>query len=181
MKGVALGLILGLLATATVQAAEPEHRGALGVTLSNSEAGGALLTGVYMGSPASRMGLQVGDRIVAINGKDVTGYNDVISAVTASEPGSKISLRVDRAGWWNDMSVTLGDAGQVFQAQVGRPMMTISQRVDASELERENNFLKQQLNVFRSSTEYDREAAAMQEWWSRGQHGLNGNDPALFQ
>jgi predicted metalloprotease with PDZ domain len=186
MKRVALALTLGLLMAAGVQAAEPQHRGALGVTMSNNEGGGVLVTGVYQGSPASRMGLQVGDQIVTVNGKDVADFKEVIDIIGSCEPGSKVAVRVDRAGWRNNLSVTVGDADQVFQAQVNRPMMSISQRVDVRELERQNILLKQEVEALRA-TQMSRDAARRQEandierWWERGQHGLNGNDPALFQ
>jgi hypothetical protein len=52
----------------------------LGVTYEPYEGGGAFVTGIYEGSPAQRVGLEVGDVIVAISGMDATNLSVAVRA-----------------------------------------------------------------------------------------------------
>lgn len=104
-------------------------RPALGVTLGNSS-NGALVTGVYAGSPASRAGLMAGDQIVSINGQKVGSYQDVINMVSKADAGAKLNLAVNRLGWNGNVNVTLADSAAVFQAPIaGRSTAPVARPV----------------------------------------------------
>ncbi len=50
----------------------------------------------YQNSPADRAGLKIGDRIVAIDGKDAKGYTtERVSSLLKGEPGSKVEVTVE--------------------------------------------------------------------------------------
>ncbi|HEY1238511.1 MAG TPA: trypsin-like peptidase domain-containing protein [Solirubrobacterales bacterium] len=50
-----------------------------------------------------------GDIVTKVDGKQITGMDDVISAVNEHKPGDQITLTVWRDGKQQDVSVTLGD------------------------------------------------------------------------
>jgi S1-C subfamily serine protease len=50
-----------------------------------------------------------GDIITEVDGKEVTGMDEVISAVNAHQPGDELTLTVSREGQPRDVSVKLGD------------------------------------------------------------------------
>lgn len=53
---------------------------------------------VLAGSPAANAGLQTGDRIIAINGKEVQSFGELSAAVTLSDQGETLELDVMRDG-----------------------------------------------------------------------------------
>jgi putative serine protease PepD len=59
---------------------------------------GATVESITAGSPASRTDLKVGDLIVKVDGKPVTGSSDVVVAVRTHQPGEKVTLTVRRDG-----------------------------------------------------------------------------------
>jgi S1-C subfamily serine protease len=50
-----------------------------------------------------------GDIITKVDGKEVTGMEDVISAVNAKEPGDELTFTISRDGEQRDVTVKLGD------------------------------------------------------------------------
>jgi regulator of sigma E protease len=52
---------------------------------------------VLPGKPAALAGLQSGDRITAINGREVTTWSDIVSIIHQS-PGQQVELTLDREG-----------------------------------------------------------------------------------
>ncbi len=85
---------------------------------------GALVQQAYQGGPAARAGLEGGttqatvggaqvalggDIIVKVDGKDIEGMDDVVSAVNDAEPGDKITLGILRDGKPQEIEVTLGE------------------------------------------------------------------------
>ncbi len=61
---------------------------------------GRLLTSVAVGSPAERVGLQVGDVIVAIDGRETRRRNDITLAMSSCAVGDVMRLRI-----WRDNKV----------------------------------------------------------------------------
>ena len=58
---------------------------------------GALVTKVVTGSPADMAGLEVGDRIVAVDGQRV-GLRDLAKLIAQYEPRDRVTLVIQRAG-----------------------------------------------------------------------------------
>jgi serine protease Do len=84
-------------------------RGYIGVNITNidfdraqafglSEAGGALVTQVVEGSPASKAGVQHGDILISVDGRKIKETRDLIDYVSAQGPGKKVELEILRDG-----------------------------------------------------------------------------------
>jgi putative serine protease PepD len=71
------------------------------------ELNGATVESIASGSPASKTDLEVGDLIVKVDGKPVTGSSDVVVAVRAHKPGESVRLTVRRDGKTFDITVGL--------------------------------------------------------------------------
>ena len=71
---------------------------------------GALVANVEKGSPAAKAGLQTGDVIRSINGKEIISSGDLSAAVSADMPGQKATLDVWRKGKPVTVTATLGSA-----------------------------------------------------------------------
>jgi putative serine protease PepD len=69
---------------------------------------GAIVGGVVAGGPAAKAGLQNGDKITAIDGRQITSSDDVSSAVAARKPGERAKVTVERAGNRRTLTVDLG-------------------------------------------------------------------------
>ena len=68
---------------------------------------GVLVASVETDSPAGRAGLQAGDVITRMNGRDVTSAADVTRAVRDAQPGATFDVRVTRDKKDVDLKVTL--------------------------------------------------------------------------
>jgi serine protease Do len=62
------------------------------------KASGALIADVTKGGPAAKAGLQSGDAITAVNGKEVTDSRDLARAIADVKPGATADLTVWRDG-----------------------------------------------------------------------------------
>ncbi|MFD2170150.1 S41 family peptidase [Tumebacillus lipolyticus] len=78
------------------QAIEQEFAG-LGSALQATKAGEIMITEIYSGSAAEEAGLQVGDRILAVDGKSVIGEPiDKVSAKIRGKAGTQVVLTIRR-------------------------------------------------------------------------------------
>ncbi len=81
---------------------------------------GVLVTQVIPGSPAEKAGLQVGDVIVAVNGKKVLDARDLQLKIIRIKPGTEVELTIFRKGKEMKLKVVIGelpeDAGQIGKA-----------------------------------------------------------------
>ena len=57
---------------------------------------GALITEVFMNSPAERAGVQPGDIVVAVDDKPVNGTRDLVDKITLFKPGDRTRVRLFR-------------------------------------------------------------------------------------
>jgi putative serine protease PepD len=80
----------------------------VGVFLNASSAGGAQISTVQGGSPASTAGLHQGDVVTAIDGKPIRSTQQFIETVDTYSPGQTITLTVKRGGSTNSIKLTLG-------------------------------------------------------------------------
>ena len=107
-----------LLAVASMSAGTSyaQQKAALGVTMSDNTPGGVLITRVLDGSPAAKIGLQAGDRLLAINNQPTSNYHDVGKIIDASRPNAPVELTIIRGAWKTKLTTKLGEAGAVFTA-----------------------------------------------------------------
>jgi membrane-associated protease RseP (regulator of RpoE activity) len=91
-----------------------QPKGALGIRMSDNTPGGVLVTKVVDGSPAAKVGLQAGDRILAINGQKTNNYRDVDRIVQGMRPSTPVELAIIRGAWKTNLKVALGSASAVF-------------------------------------------------------------------
>jgi serine protease Do len=95
-------------------------RGRIGVGIQNvtkdladslglGRAVGAAVSNVEEGSPAGKAGLEVGDVILKIDGRNVEGSADLSRTIRALKPGSKVNLNVWRGGKARDLTVTVAE------------------------------------------------------------------------
>ena len=59
---------------------------------------GALVQGVEPGTPAEKAGIEAGDIIVKVDGKQIDKSGDLPRFIGATKPGSKVSLQLFRRG-----------------------------------------------------------------------------------
>ncbi|MCB1435253.1 MAG: PDZ domain-containing protein, partial [Alphaproteobacteria bacterium] len=72
------------------------------------EAKGAIVADVTEGSPALAAGLEAGDTILKIDGKDVADSRDLARKVAQIPPGKSVPLTIVRDGKTMDLSVKIG-------------------------------------------------------------------------
>ncbi|MGH9183405.1 MAG: S1C family serine protease [Acidimicrobiales bacterium] len=73
--------------------------------------GGAFVAQVFPGSAAEQAGLQPGDLIVAVDGEEVSGSDDVGSAIAGRQPGDEVQIRYFRGGDERTANAVLGSRG----------------------------------------------------------------------
>ena len=79
----------------------------LGVSLEDGD-DAPQVTAVSDGSPAASAGLRVGDEIVEIDGDPVGSGDDLRAELEEREPGTKVTVTVDRGEERVEVEVTLG-------------------------------------------------------------------------
>ncbi|XSG81191.1 MAG: Do family serine endopeptidase [Methyloligella sp. ZOD6] len=95
------------------------NRGWLGVVIQNvtedladgvglDEAKGALVSKVSEDGPAAEEGIEAGDVITAVNGKEVEDSRDLARKIAELEPDTDVTLSVNRYGDEREVDVTLG-------------------------------------------------------------------------
>jgi S1-C subfamily serine protease len=57
-----------------------------------------IVVGVVRGGPAHRAGMQAGDLIVSIDGKQITEAREALLAIAGRKPGDHVKLLVRRNG-----------------------------------------------------------------------------------
>jgi serine protease Do len=70
---------------------------------------GALINGVEKDAPAAKAGLEIGDIIIKVDGRDVKSSNELPRIISAVRPGTKINLTVWRKGTQKDFAVTVAE------------------------------------------------------------------------
>jgi serine protease Do len=96
------------------------ERGAIGINFpdpqSTKAAGvqtGALISNVVTGSPADKAGLHNGDVITRFNGRVIDNSNRLRNAIAFTVPGTAAEIEVTREGKKRDLTVTVGDRGDL--------------------------------------------------------------------
>jgi putative serine protease PepD len=97
------GLIIG---------GKPVKHAYVGVFLNGTSTGGARISSVQSGSPASTAGLQQGDLVTAIEGKSISSTQQFIETVDTYSPGQTITVTVKRGTNTVNVKLTLGTRPQ---------------------------------------------------------------------
>jgi putative serine protease PepD len=71
-------------------------------------AAGARVTSVVSGSAAAKAGLKADDVIVSVDGKSVSGPEQLQALIAAHKPGDTVTLRISRSGSERTLSAKLG-------------------------------------------------------------------------
>ncbi|UQU65978.1 trypsin-like peptidase domain-containing protein [Couchioplanes caeruleus] len=83
---------------------------ALGVSVTEAEGGGAVVSAVNPGSAAAKAGIEQGDVITAVNGKTVDDSDDLIAAIQSGKVGDSVSVKFTRNGQEQTVNATLTEA-----------------------------------------------------------------------
>ena len=88
---------------------EPQKGGPAYMGINSVDAeGGAELTMVSRGGPAEEAGLQRGDVVIKMAGKDVKSYDELIAGIRAKRSGDKVEVIVRRGEEQKKLSLTFG-------------------------------------------------------------------------
>jgi photosystem II stability/assembly factor-like uncharacterized protein len=90
------GLIYAIIDTENIGMGRPPLAVYMGVS-GEGEKGGAKLTAITDDGPAAKAGLKADDVVVAIDGKKVDAYDDLLEALVGKKPGDVVKLDVRRA------------------------------------------------------------------------------------
>jgi len=69
---------------------------------------GAIVAGVMRGSPAERAGVRVGDILIDVDGKAVTGTTSMLDIIAQLQPGTTVSFRFLRDGRTVELPIRVG-------------------------------------------------------------------------
>lgn len=75
---------------------------------------GVYIYDVTEDGPAAQAGIKKGDRLVALDGKELT-QEEFVEAIRAKNVGDTITLTVERSGEKLDLTVTVGDMNQIHK------------------------------------------------------------------
>ncbi len=100
----------------SIQPVTPELAKQFGI----KEDRGALVGDVVEGSPAEKAGIQRGDVITAIDGKDINDPAALRNMVAGIPPGTKVSLTVLRSGKEQKMEVLIAELPSKLQKAKGK-------------------------------------------------------------
>lgn len=130
-QGIGFAIPSNLAKTVIAQLKEYKKvkRGWLGVTIQDvdentakalglSEPKGALIASVKKGDPADRAGIEVGDVVVAVDGKPVQDAGDLTRKIGAIPPNKTIEITLWRSGQLKVVKVKLGER-HINEAQAG--------------------------------------------------------------
>ncbi len=70
---------------------------------------GALVNGVEKDAPASKAGIEIGDIIIRVDGRDVKSSNELPRIISIVRPGTKINITVWRKGAQKEFTVTVAE------------------------------------------------------------------------
>ncbi|WP_306215286.1 S1C family serine protease [Actinoplanes sp. RD1] len=83
---------------------------ALGVSVTEGEDGGALVSSVTANSAAAKAGIEQGDVIKTVNGKTINDSDDLVAIIQGAKVGDKVEIVFTRNGQQQTVSATLAEA-----------------------------------------------------------------------
>jgi S1-C subfamily serine protease len=107
--GFAVPIDIAAASAARIVQGKPTQSGYLGVGGADPTLGraGALINEIIPGGPADKAGVQVGDLVVAMNGKKIQSMDDLAAQVRLLGPGQQAELTVVRGGKEQTLTATL--------------------------------------------------------------------------
>ncbi|MEM1224089.1 MAG: PDZ domain-containing protein [Planctomycetota bacterium] len=93
------------------------HQGRLGVKLEPVDQSGARVEVIFPRSGADEAGLELGDRIVAIDGRIQQDIRTVVTTLKSMFPGEVVRLTIDRGGNTLDISAKLREAAIMNESE----------------------------------------------------------------
>ena len=110
--GFAIPIDTAVRVAGALEKGEDPVIGFLGVQLIDISGGqpGALVSDVTEGSGAQAAGLQADDLITRFNGQPIESPADLIAKVTATAPGTEVTIEIVRQGETEEVEVTIGEA-----------------------------------------------------------------------
>ena len=94
----------------TLMAGKKVSHPALGVSVTEAEGGGALVSQVVKGSAADKAGIQQGDVVNSVNGKPVNDSDDLVGIIQSAKVGDKVTIIFTRNGQQQTVSATLAES-----------------------------------------------------------------------
>jgi serine protease Do len=98
-------------------------RGAIGIQFAREEnasllkaygaSSGVFVQSVTAGGPAAKAGMQASDIITGINGQNLKDGDQLVQAISAAQPGTKVELKVLRDGKPVEVAVKIGDRADI--------------------------------------------------------------------
>jgi len=146
-QGVGFAMPANIIANVYNMLIGPEHkvvRGSIGIqfqTAQSSAVGrvygftsGVIVGTVVPGGGASKAGMQVGDVIVSIDGRNIKDGDDLVNDISARHIGSTVKLGYLRDGKQNTANVVIGDRAKTYADITGQQdEPSTPQEVDAGE------------------------------------------------
>lgn len=112
--------------TPAVPPAQAKGRGWLGINQIDNNGRGIGVGGMAAGGPVEQAGLQVGDRIVAIDGQEVNGAGELMAFLDEkSKPGQVVVLDIARGDQRISKKVTLGTPPAANTAAMALPAVPV--------------------------------------------------------
>jgi len=94
-----------------------------------SKPAGALVTSVDPGGPAARAGIESGDIILKLDGKDILSSAELSHSIAGTEPGKPVKLEVWHRNAVSEFVITLGELAAEATPQPARPKPTAPDRL----------------------------------------------------
>jgi hypothetical protein len=97
-----------------------ENRPWLGAMIIDSPEAGVEVARIYLNSPADKAGLEVGDRIMQIDGDEVSSSLSVAGCIRRMEPGKTVDIVIQRDGQKQTLEVEVGDLEDFHERLFGQ-------------------------------------------------------------
>jgi serine protease Do len=146
-QGVGFAMPANIIATVYNMLIGPEHkvvRGSIGIQFQVAQssavnrvygfASGVIVGVVTPNGGAAKAGIQAGDVIVSIDGRNIKDGDDLVNDISARHVGSTVKLGYLRDGKPNTANVVIGDRAKTYADITGQPDDTSTpQEADAGE------------------------------------------------
>ena len=131
-QGVGFAMPSNTVVSVYNQLISPDHkvsRGSIGVEFNAvpnpavqrvyGVSSGVTIANVTPNGPAGKAGLQTGDTIVSVNGKNVATGDELVAEISGLKPGSTANIGYVRNGKQNTAEVTIADRSKLFASRLG--------------------------------------------------------------